>query len=176
MAMKFDVYRFEIDRKKNRHGIFGKDFWAKVEDEESGLSGACGCYLFALQNGQNIVPWYVGKTEKRTFENECCGATQINYYNEVLVDHNGTPLLFLLPRMTGSGAKFSKPSKNGHRDIDFLETMLIGMALEENENLVNIKKTALLREMKVPDVINSGRARPTGDATDLRNALGLSKK
>jgi hypothetical protein len=76
--------------------------------------------------------------------------------------------------MTGSGKKFSSPSQNGHRDIDFLETMLIGMALEKNKNLLNIKKTALLREMEVPGVINSPQARPTSNETDLRNTLGLS--
>ena len=171
--MKFYVHLFEIDRKPNRHGIFGKEFWSKVAAEDEDLPGACGCYLFALQNGNNIVPWYVGKTEKRTFEKECCGATQINYYNEILVDHNGTPGLFLLPRLTGSGEKFAKPSKNGHRDIDFLETMLIGMALEKNPELLNVKKTALLREMKVPGVINSPQARPTFEVQSLRNALGI---
>ena len=109
--MNFDVYRFEIDRKENRHGIFGKDFWTKVENENNELVSACGCYIFALQHGENVVPWYVGKTEKRTFEKECCGAAQINYYNEVLVDHSGNPFLFLLPRLTGSGKKFSKPPR-----------------------------------------------------------------
>jgi hypothetical protein len=28
--MKFYVHLFEIDRKPNRHGIFGKEFWGKV--------------------------------------------------------------------------------------------------------------------------------------------------
>ncbi|MGA8689783.1 MAG: hypothetical protein WB662_07715, partial [Methyloceanibacter sp.] len=65
--------------------------------------------------GDNIKAWYVGKTEKRTFYKECFGATKINYYNEVLIDHNGTPLLFPLPRLTNSGAKFSKPTKSGYR-------------------------------------------------------------
>jgi hypothetical protein len=172
--MNFEVYCFEIDRKQNRHGIFGKEFWKKVEEEDDGLPDACGCYLFALQHGKNIVPWYVGKTEKRTFEHECFGPTQINYYNEILIDHSGTPRLFLLPKLTGSGAKFAKPTKNQHRDIDFLETMLIGMALDENKHLLNIKKTALLREMVVPGVINSPQSRPTFEVAALRNALGLS--
>ena len=51
---------------------FGKDelaaFWEQVEETER---GACGCYVFALQNGDNIVPWYVGKAEKATFEQRC---------------------------------------------------------------------------------------------------------
>jgi hypothetical protein len=91
----------------------------------------------------------------------------------VLVDHNGKPLLFLIPRLTGKGEKFSKPSKNGHRDIGFLETLLIGMALKENGKLLNIKQTRLPREMKVPGVINSPQARPTSEVSALRNALEL---
>jgi hypothetical protein len=173
--MRFQVYGgFEIARKPNRHGVFDNSFWHQVTDKHEDLPDACGCYIFALQHGNNIVSWYVGKTEKRTFHKECFQATKINYYNEVLVDHTGTPLLFLLARMTGSGRKFSKPTHSGYRDIDFLETMLIGMALEQNENLTNVKNTKLLREMVVPGVINSPQARPTSPVADLRNALGLS--
>jgi hypothetical protein len=171
--MRFDVYYVEVDRKQNRHGIFGKELRRKLEAENENLPGACGCYIFALQNGDNVTPWYVGKTEKRSFEHECWGPTQINYYNEVLVDRNGKPLMFLLPKLTGSGRKFSKPSHNGHRDIDFLESMLIGLALEKNSQLLNVKKTALLREMRVPGVINSPQARPTIEVVHLRNTLGL---
>lgn len=172
--MKFAVYGgFEISRKDNRHGMFDKDFWKSVSEEEEGLPEACGCYLFALRNGHNFMTWYVGKTERRTFESECFQATKINYYNDVLVDHNGKPALFLLPRLTPSGRKFSKPTTTGYRDIDFLETLLIGMALKRNSNLMNIQKTKLLREMRVPGVINSPQARPTRPVSNLRNALGL---
>jgi hypothetical protein len=172
--MKFDVYGgYEIVRKTNRHGEFDKHFWEQVTAEDKDLPDACGCYVFALQNGDNIVAWYVGKTEKRTFRNECFQATKINYYNECLIDHHGRPLLFLLPRLTDSGRKFSKPTSSGYRDIDFLKTMLIGMALERNFNLLNVKKTKLLREMIVPGVINSPQARPTGPVLNLRNALEL---
>jgi hypothetical protein len=59
-----------------------------------------------------------------------------------------------------------------NRDIDFLETMLIGMALERNKDLLNARKTKLLREMIVPGIINTPQARPTGPVIDLRNALG----
>jgi hypothetical protein len=172
--MRFDIYGgYEIERKANRLGLFDDTFWDRVSEEENDLPWACGCYVFALQNGHNIRPWYVGKTERRTFEKECFQSGKINIYNEVLVDRNGTPLLFLLPRLTRSGTKFSAPSKSGYRDIEFLETMLIGMALERNAELANIRKTKLLREMRVPGVINSPQARPKASVVDLRNALGL---
>lgn len=155
--MKFSVHGgFEIDRKQNRHGNFG-NVWKAVKEVNEDLLDACGCYIFAMQNGENIVAWYVGKTEKQTFYKECFGATKINYYNEILIDHNETPLLFLLPRLTDAGTKFSKPTESGYRDIDFLEKLLIGRALERNPALANVKETTLLREMVVPGVRDTNR-------------------
>jgi hypothetical protein len=172
--MYFDVIGgFHIERKPNRHGLFDKEFWRRVRSRDEDVPDACGCYIFALKNGSNIVAWYVGKTEKLTFEKECFQATKVNYYNEVLADHNGSALLFLLPRMTASGNKYSKPTKSGYRDIDFLEKLLIGIALERNPLLMNIKNTKLLKEMVVPGVMNSPQARPTLAVRDLRSALGL---
>lgn len=173
--MKFKVYQFNIQRKENRHGVFDKTFWSQIseKDETANLPSACGCYLFALKNGNNLTPWYVGKTEKRTFQEECFQAAKIVYYNEVLVDHSGKPILFLLPRLTNLGKKFSKPTRVGYSDINFLETMLIGMALEKNPSLLNIKKTKLLRQMEVPGIVNSPQAAPTIPVRRLKNALGI---
>jgi hypothetical protein len=174
--MRFDVYGgFEIRRKSNRFGVFDKEFWARVSTETPGLPGACGCYIFAIKNGSNIVAWYVGKTEKLTFQKECFQATKINYYNEILIEHNGAPLLFLLPRLTTAMKKFSKPTKAGYRDVEELETILIGMALERNPNIYNVRKTKLLREIIVPGVMNSPQAKPTRSQQDLKNALGLDR-
>jgi hypothetical protein len=177
--MRFGVYGgFAIGRKPNRHGLFDGSFWQRVSDspQEQGtkLAKACGCYIFGLKNGKNITAWYVGKTERRTFEQECFQPTKVNYYNEILIDHNGTPLLFLLPRLTKSG-KLSKPTRRRYRDIEYLETMLIGMALEKNRKIFNLRKTKLLREMVVPGVINSLRGPPTSSQHDLKRALGLVK-
>ena len=165
----FEIYR----KKKNRWGVFDKEFWARVEQQEQGLSRACGCYVFALQNGENINAWYVGKTEKSSFQKECFQATKLMYYNEVLDAHNGTPRLFLIARLTPTTGKFSKSSTNGYNDIDYLESMLIGMALEKNSHLQNVKKTKFLRELVVPGVINTQPGRSTDAILGLKNALGL---
>ena len=173
--MRFDVCGgFEIERQPRRQGgVFNDTFWTKMDASNDSLSGACGCYIFALRNGDNIVAWYVGKTEKLTFKKECFQPTKISYYNGLLKKHNGVPILILLPRLTGSGKKFSKPTKRGYRDIDFLETLLIGMALEQNANLLNVQKTKLLREMVVPGLINTKPGPRTGPVQALRNALGM---
>lgn len=172
--MRYDVCGgFEFSRKANRTGDYeGKPFWKMVDDEVDGLSGACGCYIFALKNGDNLKAWYVGKAEKLTFAQECFSPAKRLIFNDVLLERNGTPLLFLLPRLTPNG-KLSKPTRNAYDDIEFLETMLIGVAIEENPELTNLQKTKYLREMRVPGVINSPQARPTRAVADLRNALGL---
>ncbi len=168
--MLFEIYGgFAIARKHNKHGEFDEAFRRSVKESENELPDACGCSIFAIQNGNNIVPWYVGKTERRTFKNECFQPTKINYDKEALVDHRGAPLLFLLPRLTASGKKFSKPTAGSYKDIDYLETLLIGMALEKNGEIFNVRKTALLREMVVPGVINS----PKGARTQPRRICGM---
>lgn len=175
--MNFDIYGgFEIMRNKDREGLFDKDFWNRVASKNGDLPDACGCYLFALQNGDNIITWYVGKTEKKNFRFECFQPTKKIYFDSILRKRNGKPVIFLIPRLTNSGKKFSKPTKSGYRDIDFLETILIGMALEQNKDLLNIQKTKLLRDMKVPGVINNPQARPKKPVATLRNALGLNRK
>jgi hypothetical protein len=153
--------------------MFDKSFWKQVSDLDAGLPRACGCYIFALRNGKNIVAWYVGKTERDTFKTECFQPTKIAYFNEVLRSHRGTPLLFLLPRLTKSGTRFSRPNESGYRDVDFLETLLIGLAIERNADLMNIRKSKLLREMIVPGIMNSPPGSPTAPVLALRNALGL---
>jgi hypothetical protein len=173
--MRFEVYGgFQIQRNPNaRTGCFNRAFWDGIPYE--GLRKACGCYLFALQNGNNICPWYVGKTERQTFEKECFARPKISYYNSVLESHNGMPLLFLVPRLTAAGQAFSHPTRTGYRDIDFLEAMLISMALKANSGLINIQKTTLLRSMIVPGVVNSPQGNPGRAVRDLRNALGLNQ-
>jgi hypothetical protein len=175
--MKFAIYGgFEIQRQPNWHGAFDKEnrklFWENVEANKPRLSEACGCYVFAIQNGGNFRAWYVGKTEKNTFSGECFEIQKKLIYNEILVDHAGQALLFLIPRLATSG-KFSKPRQSGYHDVEFLETMLIGIALKTNPELANIRKTKLLKEMVVPGVINSPPGKPPLRVQDLKNALGL---
>lgn len=172
--MKFMTYGgFEIAKDDCRHVSFDESFWEQVATEDEGLPYACGCYVFAIKHGKNTLPWYVGKAERIPFKKECVQPTKLNYYNQVLPRHTGTPLLFLIPRLTGSEKKFSKPTRTNYRDVDFLETLLIGYALKRNPELMNVKKTALLRDMKVPGIVNNPQARPSKAVVELRNALGL---
>jgi hypothetical protein len=69
--MNYGVFGgFRLPRKDNRLGDYDKSFWTEVETAKPGLSGACGCYVFALKNGDNLKSWYVGKAERQSFYKE----------------------------------------------------------------------------------------------------------
>jgi hypothetical protein len=173
---------FELKRTPGGIVAFGKDelaaFWEQTAKQTAiDLRTACGCYVLALQNGENIVPWYVGKAEKATFEVRCFDDSHFVTWFQAIGDgetrRRGKPLLFLLPRCTPT-ERLSKPGT--WHDIRFLETMLIGMALRRNPDLLNVQHTRMLREMIVPGVINTPPGKPRIAETQLRQALGISNK
>ena len=149
-----------------------KAFWKDVERRSEGLSGACGCYIFGIKSGRGLLPQYVGRTRGNTFKGECFTPHKLNHYNAAVTASSGRPMIFFLPKVTPGGA-FARISTNGHRDIDFLESYLIGVALERNANLLNKKDTKFLREMEVRGILNDSRGRPTNSAMALRSAMGL---
>ena len=59
-------------------------FWQSVEQGEPGLAKAVGCYVFGIRAGRGAKPWYVGKTEMRSFKGECLTPDKLNKYNEAL--------------------------------------------------------------------------------------------
>lgn len=150
-----------------------KDFWNSVDDAKQGLSSACGCYIFVLKAKRGSLPWYVGRTTKRTSKGETLGAHQIGHYDIAMDKKVGVKAqLFFLAKETTAG-KFAKPSKNSHRDIEFLEIFLFGIALNRNAALSNAKDTKSLRSICVPGVINSPQRRPYRQESKLKSALGL---
>lgn len=169
--MIFDIYGpYKIDR-KSRILFDDKDaekaFWSKAYP---GLSEACGCYIFAKKAGKGIMPWYVGMTT-RSFKKECFDHSKRNKYIDTLQKEKGTPLLFLIPKITKTG-RFVKSSRRKHKDISFLENLLIGACLERNEELLNKKQTKMLGKMKVPGLLNSSQGKPKTDVSAFSKMLG----
>jgi len=146
------------------------EYWKKIEKCEEGLSDACGCYVFSLQN----KPWYIGMASKQSYAQECFTHHKINLYNQALSQYKrAVPVLYFLAKMTPSG-NFSQPSINGHYDIEFLEKMLIGMGINRNSDLMNIKGTKLLRELNIPGIINTKKGQGRADVVrDLRDIFGI---
>lgn len=173
--MKYSIHGpFEIKRKKglvDRGKEAKRCFWDAIEEKESFLPYACGCYVFAIRASMGIKPWYVGLSEKQIFKNECFKEQKINIYNDVLAQcGNGTPIVFLIAKRT-KGGKFNKPGKNGYRDIRYLETLLIGTSIEKNPDLMNIKKTKYMKEMCVPGLINSPKKKPSKSEAAFRKTI-----
>ena len=167
----FGPYHIRRDGKlisKSREHL--RAFWSEIEAEAGGLADACGCYVFSIRRRA----WYVGMAEKQSFCQECFALHKLTQYNYSLQRVSGEPQLHLLAKLTPTG-KFASPGANGHRDIQFLETLLIGMALNQNEHLQNVRGTKFLREMRVPGILRTARGEGRlAPVRSLRDALGMS--
>lgn len=178
--MEYDIFGpFPLRDRKRR--FIGRDahsqkiFWTNVASECEGLNKACGCYIFVVNN----KPYYVGKTEARSFDRECLTPRNQNIFKDVLNErYRGKPSLYLIAKLTKNGRRtrngrrFAKPSKTRHSDIEFLETLFIGQALKKNPNLENILKTKKLKKMHVPGFLNTRRGSNTISSSQLKVILG----
>jgi hypothetical protein len=158
--MKFFPHTaIEIPRQSNGHVAADKDsmsfFWMSVDAQlEDGLSGAIGCYIFSIRASRGILPWYVGLAEKQSFRKECFTSHKLVHYNNVLASQRGVPMMTFVSKYT-PGEKLLNPTGNEHRDIRFLERMLISNCLQRNPCVSNARDTKLLREMEVPGLLNT---------------------
>ena len=175
---RYEVFgEFEVPRKLTRDGKQTLDFskvalaafWKEVERVQAGLRSGSGCYLFAVRASGGLRPWYVGQS-KRAFENECFAYQKRDIYRNVMDDViKGTPVLFLIGRMTPSG----KPSKNTPvQEANFVEQKLIHDAANANPDLKNIKNTKFVRTLVIPGVLNTPRGKPSDSVKSLKVALG----
>jgi hypothetical protein len=146
-----------------------RPFWDMVEERVESLSSACGCYVFEIHGRV----WYVGLAKAQSFRRECFASHKINLYNDALQSVQGKPSILFVPKRTPTG-RFAKPSRRGHRDIAILENLLIGSGLRRNSKLLNVRGTKLLREMRVPGVLNSRQGQGRSVAVQcFRRVLGL---
>lgn len=166
----------EIERQSN--GLIATDkesllaFWSRVDEElQEGLSGAIGCYIFSIRAGKGVLPWYVGLAEKQSFRKECFTSHKLVHYNNAIANRKGTPLLTLVAKYT-PGGRIINPTGSGHRDIQFLETMLISNCLGRNADLYNIRDTKFIREMVVPGLLNTPQGKAATSVTDFRFLIG----
>ena len=161
--MNYEIFGdFTVPRKPRRNAVAEtverRVFWRAIDDAHPGLSSAVGCYVFAIRAGRGILPWYVGKTCTQGFSGECFEPHKLVHYNDIISSRKqGTPLLYFLARMT-PGGKFSA-SMPGN-EAKFLESMLIGMALQRNKDLKNIVHTKFLQQLRVPGLVNAATKGP----------------
>ena len=171
--MNYDIFGpFEVprdDHLTSRNSKKRRSFWKEVHDEVENLPDACGCYILVVRN----KAWYVGMAEKQSFKSECFQPHKIVQYDSALSKAKGVPYLLFLAKMTPSGY-FASPGKNGYSDVQALEQLLIGAAIDRNPKLCNIKDTKVLREMNVPGFLNTRKGQATSDAVqEFKRAIGV---
>jgi hypothetical protein len=174
--IEFSVYGpFQLKRKSNGCIDASKqskrDFWERVNDVRTSLADCTGCYVFVLKAGCGTKAWYVGKAEGQSFFTEIFTHHKANIFNDVLASKKGIPQIYLIPRLS-TGGKLCRPGKMRRQAIDFLETMLIGMALPRNPELKNIKDTKMLREIRLPAFVRGNApGHPGKPAAALKRIL-----
>lgn len=132
------------------------------------LGSKRGCYIFGIRGSRgSIVPYYVGKTN-RTFQTECFTDHKLNKYNDVLyrIDY-GKPVMFLVVAQTSHGA----PNRKA---LAALEEYLIGLGLQKNRDLKNIRGTKQLEPPFALDYVHTPRpGKPPVGVRSFRRAFGL---
>jgi hypothetical protein len=152
-----------------------RGFWDDMETFEPGLPRAIGIYVFSTCHGGNYTPWYVGKTNARTgFRGEIFQDHKLGHYVSASERKKGYPAIHLIAKLEPSRPNFARASARSGREIDELETVMIGMALRANRDVRNAKKTWFNKNCFVPGIIGDPvMGRPTEAMMSLRNTLGL---
>jgi len=165
----FELYRTE-------HGLIDASaatkrlYWEWVDEYQEGLSDACGCYIFVIKASGTAVPWYVGKAEKQSFRKECFAPHKINHYNNAVASRRrGKPQLYFVPQVTKRG-KYRKPTSSKRPAIAQLETLLLGMAISANPEILNTHGTKWFQSLTVDGLVNSSMRRG-GASRELRRIL-----
>lgn len=179
--MKFDIYgHFPIPREGKTivlNAQSRKKFWREVGDMycKPDLPDSHGCYVFAIKAAKGYTPFYVGKADTSSFRQEVLNPYNIEKYNNVLIRRkSGTPILFLLPRVTDAG-NFGQVTTKEKPAIGALEDMLIARAIRKNKNAQNISGTKMLREIVVHGFMNSGRGKHSAEASELQKVFKIPK-
>ena len=143
---------------------------AEMELFDSGLSDACGCYVFAVRAGKGYTPHYVGRAEKSSVLNEALNPSNIGKYNDVLSYSKGTPVMFVLPMLTPQG-KYLKLATGELKSLRFLERWLIAECIKKNPDLVNNKETKFLRSIHVTGILNATQGEADNGSRALSKAI-----
>lgn len=158
-----------IERKtspeEEANGVFGLDSWWG-QDERADLRSCTGCYVFAMRAGKGYTPWYVGKTSKRTLEDEAFTDRNIKMMNALANNIKGTLVLFLVS--TGR-------AKTNDKHVDEIETWLIEKASAANSGLLNVQKTKDA-DWTINGLMGDGRKSQPDPAKALARALNLDRK
>lgn len=80
-------------------------------------------------------------------------------------------MLFFLARVTPTGRPVSRDFSSEIQKVEFL---LIGAALDVNRDLLNVRESQFLSELKIPGFIGFDRGRPSVRTAAFAKMLGYS--
>jgi hypothetical protein len=153
---------FEVEPLHGKHGrVIQKECIERFWEENPELADEIGCYIFGLRTGGGLTPIYVGQS-KTGFKRECFQHHKLTYYNEAVVTHTGTPIMFFVVRDSG-------PTGSLETCLDQVEHYLIQLAVQHNPDLANVKRV----EWSISGLFHSGRGQPSASAKALRQILGV---
>lgn len=168
--------RREIDFDLARDAVF--DQAAKQAQRKLGIANiadAVGCYIFALKpsGGQTVWPYYVGQACRQTLYTRLFQASdKPKKYNEIMGEYRkARAYVYLFPLLTGAG-NLAKLGAN-QKIINSAEFSLIGMALQVNYSLWNVKHRVGMERFTIDGTPQSAR-RDTVPAKSVRHLLGFS--
>ena len=171
--MNFSVHCFDIPFVKLTKGYRKVDettFWKNVDHKVPGIKNAKGAYIFALRRSKGYMPFYVGKTNK-SFGQEVLQSHKWRHYMNCINDEFGTPIILFIAARTTKTGKFS--TNDNDTLFQWLETYLINLALTRNNNLLNTSKTRFIKEISIPDLLNSPKGASTKESRILKQMLGF---
>lgn len=136
----------------------------KIWTGDPALEKAIGVYVIASKNGKNLLPLYVGKSNRsfgsRLNKHSIFTTLAKNYPKDDLC-------IFLIARVTTARGDYKTATRKVVRDgvelqklksIDRLEFALIGTCLTLNKNLLNEQNKKFLEGLDVPGYLpNNGR-------------------
>jgi hypothetical protein len=135
---------------------------------------AIGCYIFGLcpSGGPKEWPYYVGQSCEQTLYGRVFQkGDKTNTYNAIVKQYQRAwPFVYLLPLLTPEGRVAQR--RSNQRIIDHAEHMLIGMALNANFDLWNIKHRVVLDSFSIDGTPQAAR-RDTKAAKQFRRMLDL---
>lgn len=169
VAGPFPLYRTEAGL-VDSSALARRYYWDWIEENAPGLSSACGCYIFSIRASRGSLPWYIGKAERQSFQKECLTPHKVVHFNNALAGRKGKPELFFIPQVTRAG-KYRAPTSSRRPAIRELESLLIGMAMNRNPDLLNIAGTKWLQQITVEGFLNTKKAR-SGASKQLRDLFG----
>lgn len=148
----FDVFGpFDVDSEAIMSGRQQVRLWQEAESGLEGLSAGIGCYLFCLNRGGKLTPWYVGMTVARDgFKGEAFQPHKLEIYRKVLTNHpnHGRPQIMLFPLILRHSGRLGR-GKSKRRVIAWLERMLMGFAYWQNPDVENVRDMKFLRNVNV---------------------------